>query len=506
MKPAQEKAWLLDAIVSHNDLQDIAESAFTVEAQSPTSTTMVFYDDFDANLWNAQYLFYRIRKQGYQLEHASGSVGKVSQSTNIKFWWDLPDGDVQKTLKKLIGLRAVLPVASLTVEISEFSLRNEDDKRVVKGQLLRSLATEDSNQYLALREMRGYGKDFKSASKLLKPLLGRSVNNFTLQSMLNDLDLVKIENNSITRAHLSPGMPTEVAVRNMGNQMISQAARHIDGIIADIDTVFLHQFRVSVRKLRSLLSLMKTALPPDIVEAVSPRVSAIAGKTSRLRDLDVFLLDKKHYRSMLPDELDEGFSTLFTQVEKLRRKEKTQVARYFSSTEFKKEFNTCAEVLGSEPLLSSPLSKKPVLPFAKSLLLKRYKKMQKMNSRLNTQSDDEDVHDIRKEFKKFRYLIEFFSELLPGKQTRRLVAELKTLQLTLGQFNDYCVQIEFLGSLSDDRQIEMTKVLSGLIAILHLKQAESRQGVEAALAKFFTRKMTAEIELAFGRSSGGKLK
>ena len=127
-----------------------------------------------------------------------------------------------------------------------------------------------------------------------------------------------------------------------------------------------------------------------------------------------------------------------------------------------------------------------------------------MSAKLNAESDEEDVHDIRKEFKKLRYLIEFFIEVLPGKRTARLINRLKKLQITLGQFNDYCVQLEFLSSVSDDRQIEMTKSVSGLIAILHRKKIETRNQVEIALANFFTDDMAMEIELAFGKKTKGE--
>lgn len=127
-----------------------------------------------------------------------------------------------------------------------------------------------------------------------------------------------------------------------------------------------------------------------------------------------------------------------------------------------------------------------------------------MSARINDNSDDEEVHDIRKEFKKLRYLIEFFIELLPKKRTARLLSHLKSIQVILGDFNDFCVQIEFLNGFSDDRQIEMTKALSGLVAVLHHKQIETRNQVEAALARFFKEEMAMEIESAYGARASGE--
>lgn len=63
--------------------------------------------------------------------------------------------------------------------------------------------------------------------------------------------LVTIEKTTDQALHLSPDMPTELAVRAIATEIIDQATSHVDGIVSDIDTVFLHQFRVNVRKLRS---------------------------------------------------------------------------------------------------------------------------------------------------------------------------------------------------------------------------------------------------------------
>ncbi len=53
---------------------------------------------------------------------------------------------------------------------------------------------------------------------------------------------------------------------------------------------------------------------------------------------------------------------------------------------------------------------------------------------------DEAVHQVRIQCKKLRYLVEFFSELLPAEETEHIEKQLRRLQNTLGLFNDYSVQ------------------------------------------------------------------
>ena len=506
MNPALETTWLLKSPVENSELVTITGSNFRVEIEPSTTSELTMYDDFDADLWNAGFMLCRIDKRLFQLTKGSDCMGEVRATAKARFWWDFPDGDVKRHLKKKIGLRAVIPVASLELSTANFSLRNSDEKIVARGQLLQSVAGDCNMHYLTLQQMRGYKKCFLQAKKLFKPVLEREVAGFGLKTMFIDHNLVTGETRTEQALHLSPDMPTELAVRTMAIEILGQATLHVDGIVSDIDTVFLHQFRVSVRKLRSLISLLKKSLPPPAVEVVEPRLSAIAGKTSRLRDLDVFLLDKNHYRTMLPNIHETGLDELYVLVDKQRQQEKKRVARYFSSNQYQQDISICKAELSESPVFAAPMSKKPVLAVAKSLLIKRYKEIQSMSTQLNAESVDEDVHDIRKEFKKFRYLIEYFIELLPRKRTVRLLNRLKKLQVTLGQFNDYCVQIEFLDSFNDDRQIEMTKALSGLIAILHLRQIEARNQVETALAQFFTDQMVIEVELAFGSKAVGESK
>ncbi len=126
-----------------------------------------------------------------------------------------------------------------------------------------------------------------------------------------------------------------------------------------------------------------------------------------------------------------------------------------------------------------------------------------MSAAINSQSADEKIHELRIEFKKLRYLIEFFVDLLPKKRTSKIVIEIKKIQTVLGDYNDYCIQIEFLNSYIDDTRIEMSKALSGLIAILYRKKTEERPKVEGALADFFTENMTIEFDLVFEAAETG---
>lgn len=501
-----EITWVLNDEVKNANVLSAISSDFYPEISPATTSTLLFYDDFDADLWQSNYLLCQVDKQRFQLINHTGCIGESEASSDARFWWDFSEGNVKDKLQKLIGLRAVSPIAFLKLLETNFLLRNDDKKIVVKGRITQSIVDYKTIQYLTLQALRGYTKCFTKATQLIQPFIQTEANDFGLRFLLMGHDIQALEPKQGMSVPVIEDMPIEQAVRAMAIAMFDQAGIHVDGVIADTDTEFLHQFRVNVRKLRSLISLLKKSLPKTTIDTLKPKLSSIASTTNKLRDLDVFILAQDSYRAMLPANFENGLTELYRLVEKQRKQEKEKVAGYFSSNAYTDDVAACVAELSSTATFQTPMALKKVLKVVRKLLLKMYHKMLAMSTAITSQSADEEVHELRIEFKKLRYLIEFFVNLLPKKRTCRLVGEIKKIQTVLGDFNDYCIQIEFLRSYIDDTRIEMSKALSGLIAILHHKQTEERLKVGGALADFFTENMTIEFNLAFGATVPGDSK
>jgi len=158
--------------------------------------------------------------------------------------------------------------------------------------------------------------------------------------------------------------------------------------------------------------------------------------------------------------------------------------------------------LATQPALAEGMAAKPVLRVVKRKLLARYDALLAASQAIDRQSPDEAIHALRIEFKKLRYLIAFFLDLLP-ERSRKQLAAIKKVQAVLGDFNDYSVQALFLGVYLDDRRIDVSRALSGLIAILHIKQLAQREQVHVALAEFFTETRTIEFKLIFDAGKEG---
>ena len=112
----------------------------------------------------------------------------------------------------------------------------------------------------------------------------------------------------------------------------------------------------------------------------------------------------------------------------------------------------------------------------------------KTGNQILEDAEDEKLHALRIECKKLRYLIEFFSSLFARKKINALIGQLKKLQNNLGDFNDLCVQEEYLLDISGElpakgQQYKKTLAAIGsLIGTLDRK----RQQVKNAFSKTFT--------------------
>jgi len=508
MNPLPVKTWELKQATTSADLLAALAAGFTAEPSATTTSTMTFFDDFDAHLWCANYLFCRILfcgtdEQRFQLIDHAGNAEETSAFDHTKFWWDFSEGCAQKILKNVIGVRALMPVASLHLLEQNVALRNYDLKLVVKACIKSHVVDTQTTHYLTLTALRGYTKEFTKAADIIAPFVKRELDAFGLKYLLTETTPLSFTPEQTSLPSLTADMHTEQAVRAMAVAMLQQASVHVPGVIADTDTEFLHQFRVNFRKLRSLVSLLHKALPAETVALLKPTLSSIAGATNKLRDLDVFLLEQDTYRAMLPENFSTGLSELYEFIELRREQEKISVARYFLSDTYANDLAMCAAELSLPASLQTPMATKPLLRAVNKLLLNRYHKMLTMSTVIHSEAPDEEVHELRIEFKKLRYLIEFFSSLLPPKRIDKFIGTVKKIQTVLGNFNDYGIQIEFLSSYVDDNRIEMSKALSGLIAVLHQKKMAERQKVDAALANFFTPVTTNDVEFLFGATTSG---
>ena len=130
----------------------------------------------------------------------------------------------------------------------------------------------------------------------------------------------------------------------------------------------------------------------------------------------------------------------------------------------------------------------PVVVLARQRIYKRYRAIVKTGNKILANTEDEMLHALRIECKKLRYLMEFFANLFPRKKINALIAQLKNLQDNLGDFNDLCVQQEYLLNIATELTGGQQQLKKTLVAIGSLVEALNRekQTVRDAFARTFT--------------------
>lgn len=507
----QIQQWQLQADCDIERLSSLLADSFQLEIESESPATPVtLLDDFDWAIWHADAVLLRVgRQQGWQL-HEQDQVLEIDPvPASARFWWDLPPSPLTDRLWSLIDLRAVMPVAELTLATTHLALRNDDEKIVVR-MTLTSIGEVDADgeqtsspgRFLQLHGLRGYSGPFRQVVKAITPCLADELEEISLKQMLHSHgcgpEAPAVQDNF----GITPDEPVEQAIRQMALQMLGVARANEAGVIDDIDTEFLHQYRVSLRKTRSLLNLMKAALPADMHLRLKSLLAELSGTTNMLRDLDVFLLERDYYQGMLPEMFADGVEEMFKLVARDREKARKAVQKSFRSSEHASLFDEVMSLLEGEPLNQTALAIKPVGKVASKKILNRYRRISLLGSEIHDGTPDEDVHELRIECKKLRYLMEFFAELYEAKRIRKLIKSLKKLQTILGNFNDYSVQKQFLADYESSHKVtaKLSAASNGLIAVLHQKQVSERNKVVQAFAAFNDEPTATAFQQLFGKA------
>jgi CHAD domain-containing protein len=269
--------------------------------------------------------------------------------------------------------------------------------------------------------------------------------------------------------------------------LLSTMERNVPGIREDIDTEFLHDFRVSVRRTRAGLAQIKDVYSPRDKRRHADGFKRLGRLTNRLRDLDVYLLDRARYEGMLPETLRPGLEPMFEKLGRERAREHARVVAAFDGGGPAEQLGRWRAFLESAPERSrGDNAGQPVAGLASRWIRKRHARLLARGRAIDDSSGDDALHALRIEGKKLRYLLEFFSSLYDRERVEALIRQLKKLQDNLGEFNDLSVQTADLGSrLAGARsKADTAAAIGGLMTALDARRADVRRHFAATFREF----------------------
>jgi len=433
-------------------------------------------------LWGAGLVLFRRGSSLALCGKGSMMAEAAGPSEGGFFWWDLRKSELGERLGEAAGIRKIDAVARLGVAARDFEVSNGEGKVVFRFGVV-SVGRAGSLRVLVPRPLRGYGAEAEACCLALGGAEMREGG--LLERALADAGVSPHLSSGPARAEIPPGLPAAEALRRVVSPALETAWKNEEGIIRDTDTEFLHDYRVSLRKARSALGLLSGALDAAGVSRVRDALGLMAARTNRLRDLDVYLLARRDHEDSVPEVLRPAVRALFDSLSEERTREQASVASALLAPRHR-ELTQEISALFDRPdgLAPGPEAEVPIAAAVSARVARRHRKIAKLARDLGAETPDAQLHAIRIQCKKLRYLLEFFAAAVPQAATI-LEHPLRRLQNRLGAFNDASVQREFLldlwqhagPGLPPDRAV----AVGTLAGLLHAQGAGFRAGAQRAL-------------------------
>ncbi|MGG5819744.1 CHAD domain-containing protein [Falsiroseomonas sp. HW251] len=252
--------------------------------------------------------------------------------------------------------------------------------------------------------------------------------------------------------HLDPGLDVEqallLAIGHLTEVMLWQAPiAH-----AGARTEGVHQMRVAIRRLRSVLRVFRPACDGDALRALDAAAKGVADALGPARDWDVFLGGLgAETAAALPEE-----PRLLALLRAARRRRESAYAalRPVLDGPLLRRVAWQAAALGeARPWRdgeedAAALRAAPLPDFAAGVLDKRWKRVTGHGVAI-AGLPDEEFHQLRIEAKRLRYAAELFAPLWPRRRTKRFLKRLGAVQDAFGLANDAVVARALMATLAD---------------------------------------------------------
>jgi len=228
----------------------------------------------------------------------------------------------------------------------------------------------------------------------------------------------------------------------------------------------IHQMRVAMRRLRSVLGLFARVLPAPEFAGFRGQAKSIATTMGEARNWDVFTALIKSGPGVQFGQ-DHGFITLFAQCAERRAQGYQHVHDLLTSphpTQFVlalEEFLARRAWRGALTPDSLPSLAAPATEFATHQLTRLHRKVRKRGRHLR-HLPMEDKHQLRIELKKLRYAADLFGGLYePKSRVRAYTEAASALQEELGHLNDLATAQHLLAKL--DHSAPAPAFASGIV-------------------------------------------
>ncbi len=477
-------------------LEEIGEID-VVSRQEVEKECFHYLDTFDWHLYRKGWICMRRGLDHYTFSDFSGTEVRTGTgpANPVPLGREFLSTPLSNGLKSLFGIRSLLPCVEVERTKRFFLLLNKDEKTILRFCIEQNNCSWDGLSLdtgccLRVYGLRGYGKTFHRLRKMLieKGLEEGCGEDLLLQQALAVRERLPLDYSSKLTVTLDGRESIAEAAQDIFLLLEEDMARNVPGILQDWDSEFLHDYRVALRRSRSLLSTFKKMIPETEYHAMQEGLKRISAITGPVRDLDVYLLEQESYQAMLPKSLQQGLKEFFAALGTSRGQEFKRLQQGLQSSGYAEFMDQWLGFVRKQfSGLTGTRGKQPCAAAAAKFIRKRLERILQAGELINEQSPDEELHRLRIQCKKLRYLLEFYRSLFSEKSMATCIRQLKKLQDNLGSFNDLSVQQEMLSRYHEQqtprskKNLHIAAALGGLITHLQKDQQKVRKIAERAM-------------------------
>ncbi len=495
---------LIDRVI-HRDLsvdtaiEALFRSGFELGERQSSQRTVL--DTFDG----------RLHAAGMRLEHhsvgtrqelvltAAGTIPARVITTAVPRWaTDTPRGPFRARLAPVVEVRALLPLLTFTDTWQPAIGRDRTGKTIVT--LMLHVAVGVVPWSIEVVRQPGHAAAAQRAVDLLLGLGFDPVPDDLASAVMSASGVAAHGHRDSPTVALSTVQPGWTGWRDVLLNLAESARANWRGTIDDIDTEFLHELRVALRRSRSILGQAHGVLPSSLREHFGDELRWLAGITGPTRDLDVYILEWDRYTAELTDPSRDALEPVLKHLRDHRRRAHAEFVAALRSDRASTLLDTWTAALTAlaEPAADdAPKATDEIGHVVAARIRRTHQRLLDDARTIDADTAAERLHELRKDAKKLRYLVECFGSLIPTHTAKRFVKQMKGLQDNLGEHQDaevHAAEIHVVAAeLSDEHAARTTLVALGQLSQqLDATKARARGEFATRLADFDS-KRTAKV-------------
>jgi CHAD domain-containing protein len=333
----------------------------------------------------------------------------------------LPQGPLRDHVGPVVGVRALLPVARAVSTVRDSRVLNSDDKTIARLTVDRmSVSFPAAGQVaprLTLTALRGYQTQAQRLASVLAAIPGVSEGSQSaLETALAAAGRRPGDYSSKIDIRLAPQMPAAAAMATVLTALFDTLEANLNGTLRDLDTEFLHDLRIAVRRTRSALKLAGDVLPGEAASRFGPEFKWLGDLTTPTRDLDVYLLGYCRMAASLVAATADELQPFHDHLKRSRAAAHRELVRGLRTARFTRLAREWRQALADA---GAGRSRPSAARLAASRIGRAHRRVIRDGSAICATSPPESLHELRKRCKELRYLLEFFASLYdPGEHWR----------------------------------------------------------------------------------------